>query len=489
MICLDEGILRAHLDGELTEYETLSVNRHLSLCGACRHNYEAIAARSRSLNSLFADLSPLSNELRTDAFAAQCAFTRFKAQYEVDFDTVTFIRPATANLTLVIPEAGNLFGRLVSLAQQFVRDFGKRVPRVNATGEFRFLLPDEALFERLPREARANWEEFRRNPQGFLSQLLRGEGSNPVRRRRLQTGTATAMASYVLVFTTLIVAGALRIDKSEKPADLKIEFIKLSSPPPVPTKAENGPDQVLNGKGGITGGSKANADPARGGGGGGRNQMTPATLGNPPQMSPLPQIMPPAPEPIKIDSTLVISETISETTVGDEALSKTLPRPTGLRDGVDAPPASGNGSSAGIGNGQGTGAGPGAGAGQGPGRIYNQGNGEAQQGGGLSSNNAGLETGVEIFDATYNLQPRILFKQKAAYTEEARKNGIRGSVSLNIVFGADGQIYNIQIIRGLPHGLTETAIAAAKKIKFRPAIRNGTPVNVRMQVDFEFNLL
>lgn len=488
MICLDEGILRAHLDGELTEYETLSVNRHLSLCDHCRDSYEAIAARAQGFNAMFADLSPLPHELRTDSFAAQCAFTRFKAQYEVDFDTVTFIRSASANLTLTIPEPSNLLARLLSSAQQFMRDFGKRVPRVspvNVAGEFRFLLPDEALFERLRSEARANWEEFKRNPHGFLSQLWRGEGSNPVRRRRLQTGTATAMASYVLVFTTLIVAGALHLDKSEKPSDLKIEFIRFPSPAPKLTKAETGPDQAPTGKGGVTGGSKATADPARGGGGGGRNEMTPATSGNPPQMSPLPQVMPPNPEPFRTNSTLIVSET----TVGDDALSKVLPRPTGLKDGVDAPPSSGSGNSAGIGNGQGTGAGPGAGLGQGPGSINNQGSGEAQQGGGLSSNNAGLGDGVEIFEATYTLQPRILSKVKAAYTEEARQNGIRGAVILNVVFGADGHIYNIQIIRGLPQGLTETAIEAAKKIKFRPAIKNGTPVNVRMQVVYEFNLL
>jgi TonB family protein len=486
MICLDEGILRAHLDGELTQYETLSVNRHLSLCNHCRRSYEALVARTQSLNSLFADLSPLSNELRTDAFAAQCAFTRFKAQYEVDFETVTFIRPATANLTLTLPEPGSLFARLLSSAQQFVRDFGKRVPRVKATGEFRFLLPDEALWERLPRAARANWEEFKRNPQGFLSQLLRGEGSNPVRRRRLQTGTATAMASYVLVFTTLIVAGALNLGKNEKPPELeKVQLIKLSSPPPLATKAENGPDNVPSGKGGTIGGSKATADPARGGGGGGRHEMTPATQGNPPQMSPVPQVMPPNPEPIRIDSTLIASET----TVGDESLSKAAPRPTGLKDGAEAPPASGTGSGAGIGNGQGTGVGPGVGAGQGPGRINHRGNGEAQQGGGLSSSGPGLGDGAEIFDATFSLQPRILAKERAKYTEEARQHGIRGAVLLSVVFGADGRIYDIQIIRGLPHGLTETAIEAARKIRFRAAVKNGAPVNVRMQLEYNFNLL
>ncbi len=484
MICLDEGILRAHLDGELTEYESLSVKRHLSLCDPCRHNYEAIVTRAQNLHSLLADLSPLPSELRTDAFAAQCAFTRFKAQYEVDFDTVTFVRPATANLHLVLPEPGNLFARLISSAQQYARDFGKRLPRVQATSELRFLLPDEALFERLPRAMQANWEEFKRNPHGFLSQLWRGDGSNPVRRRRLQTGTATAMASYLLVFTTLIVAGALNLGKNEKPSDLKlIEYIKLPSPPPPETQAETGPDHVPTGKGGIIGGSKATADPARGGGGGGRSEMTPASNGNPPQMSPLPQVRPPDPEPVKTDATLIVPET----TVGDEALSKPLPRPTGVKDGADALPSSGTGNPAGIGNGQGTGAGPGAGTGQGPGRVNNQGSGEATQGGGLSSNND-LGTGVEIFDATYSLQPRIVWKERAAYTEEARQKGIRGTVILSLVFGADGRIHNIQTLRGLPQGLTETAIEAAKKIKFRPAIKNGAPVNVRMQVVYEFNL-
>lgn len=484
MICLDEGILRAHLDGELSEYETLSVNRHLSLCDACRRDYETITARTQGLSALFGELSPLSHELRTDAFAAQWAFTRFKAQYEVDLNPVTFIQPATANLHLTLPEPGNLFSRLISSARQFVRDFGKRVPRVSATGELRLLLPDEALWERLPREFRVNWEEFKRNPQGFLTYLLRGEGNTPVRRRRLQTGTAVAMASYVLVFTTLIVAGALNFGAKETPQGLKvIEYVKLSSPAPTQTEAENGPEDVPSGKGGVTGGNKAQSDPSRGGGGGGRKEVTPATKGNPPQMSPLPQVMPPNPEPIRIDTTLIVPET----TVGDATLSKPFPRPTGLKDGAETSPSSGPGSNTGIGTGQGSGVGPGNGNGQGPGNKYHLGGGLAELGGGLSDV-PHLGEGAEIFDATNALQPRILFKEKARYTEEARQKGIRGSVVLIVVFGADGHIYDMQVLHGLPLGLTETSIEAAKKIKFRPALRNGVPVNVRMQLGYNFNL-
>ncbi len=486
MICLDEGILRAHLDGELTAYETLSVQRHLRLCDPCRRDYETIAARKQSLNTLLGDLSPLSQELRTDAFAAQCAFTRFKAQYEVDLNPVTFILPATTNLHFALPESGTLLSRLISSVQQFIRDFGKRVPRVTATGELRFLLPDEDLWERLAREFRANWEDFKRDPQSFITYLLRGEGNTPVRRRRLQTGTGVAMASYVLVFTTLIVAGALNFGAKETPEQLKVvELIRLSSPPPFVTKAENGPEDVLSGKGGVTGGSKPQSDPSRGGGGGGRKDVAEATKGTPPQVSPLPQVMPPNPEPLRIDNATLI---VPETTVGDAALSNPFPRPTGLKDGTEASPSSGPGSNAGIGTGHGSGVGTGNGAGQGPGKNYGLGGGLAELGGGLGDV-PHLGDGAEIFDATNALQPRILVKEKARYTEEARQNGIRGSVVLSVVFGADGRIYDLQIVRGLPQGLTETAIEAAKKIKFRPALRNGTPVNVRMQLGYNFNLL
>lgn len=482
MICLDEGILRAHLDGELTAYETLSVERHLHLCEACRRDYDAIVVRRQNVLSLMDELSPLTHELRTDAFAAQCAFTRFRAQYEVDLNPVTFIQPAAANLQLALPEPAPLLTRLIAAARQFIRDFGKRVPRVAATGELRFLLPDEALLERLPREFRANWEEFKRDPQGFLAYLWRGEDNTPMRRRRLQTGTAVAMASYVLVFTTLIVAGVLQVGTKETPSELKnVEIIKLSSPPPW-AKAETGPEQAPSGKGGVLGGNQAQSDSARGGGG--QREPHPASKGNPPQLSPLPQVMPPNPSPIRIDTNLVVPET----GISEANLSKTLPRPTGVKDGSEPSSANGSGNPAGYGNGNGPGAGQGGGTGYSLGNATGAGGGLAERGTGLSDG-LHLENGAEVFDATGAMQPRILSQEKARYTEEARQNGVRGTVTLSIVFGADGRLYNIQVLNGLPHGLTETAIEAAKKIRFRPATRNGVPVNVRMQVGYNFNLL
>jgi periplasmic protein TonB len=89
---------------------------------------------------------------------------------------------------------------------------------------------------------------------------------------------------------------------------------------------------------------------------------------------------------------------------------------------------------------------------------------------------------------TASLRPTILYREKAKYTEEARQNKIQGSVLLQVVFNVNGLITEIKVIRGLPDGLTEKAIEAAKKIRFNPAVKNGAPVSVRGTLDFAFNL-
>jgi TonB family protein len=87
-----------------------------------------------------------------------------------------------------------------------------------------------------------------------------------------------------------------------------------------------------------------------------------------------------------------------------------------------------------------------------------------------------------------SLRPTILYKEKAEYTREAKDNKVEGLVVLNVVFGADGQIGDIRVIRGLPHGLTQKAIEATSKIRFEPAMNDGRPVSVRGNLEFAFNL-
>lgn len=83
---------------------------------------------------------------------------------------------------------------------------------------------------------------------------------------------------------------------------------------------------------------------------------------------------------------------------------------------------------------------------------------------------------------------RVLAKPEPRYPEEARRAQIRGTVVLRVVFSADGIIRHILIIRGLPFGLTEAAIAAARGIRFTPATIDGVPVSMFVQVEYNFNL-
>ena len=85
-------------------------------------------------------------------------------------------------------------------------------------------------------------------------------------------------------------------------------------------------------------------------------------------------------------------------------------------------------------------------------------------------------------------RPFIAFKPEPSYTEEARQNALTGSVILKAIFTADGAVTNIKVASGLPYGLEENAIEAAKKIKFIPAMKDGKLVSTWMQLEFNFNL-
>jgi TonB family protein len=87
-----------------------------------------------------------------------------------------------------------------------------------------------------------------------------------------------------------------------------------------------------------------------------------------------------------------------------------------------------------------------------------------------------------------SLRPTLTYKEQADYTPEARENKVEGIVVLNIIFSADGKISAIRVVSGLPYGLTEAAIAAARRIRFEPAMKDGKPVSVRGNLEFGFSL-
>jgi len=82
----------------------------------------------------------------------------------------------------------------------------------------------------------------------------------------------------------------------------------------------------------------------------------------------------------------------------------------------------------------------------------------------------------------------ITYKPNPAYTEEARNLKLEGEVLLEVEFLASGQLHVNRVVRGLGHGLDETAVAAANKMRFKPAMRNGQAMDSTAIVHVVFQL-
>jgi TonB family protein len=239
---------------------------------------------------------------------------------------------------------------------------------------------------------------------------------------------------------------------------------------------------------GSGGGSKPKPERAAGGGGGGREEAKPASFGKPPQASlDIPQVVAPDPKPPQVKNP---SLPVAATIVADPLLVPPDARvlPYGDYKSKSTDPSSGTGTGNGIGTGQGGGIGPGEGGGLGPGRGGNVGGGDRNDGGGGPGGGGGgdysrIFTGKEVTQ-----KARLISKPEPQYTEEARKNQTVGTVVLRVVFASNGTVTNIRTVNGLPYGLTERAIAAARMIKFTPASKDGHQVSMWMQLEYNFNL-
>src|SRR5467141_2009280 len=82
----------------------------------------------------------------------------------------------------------------------------------------------------------------------------------------------------------------------------------------------------------------------------------------------------------------------------------------------------------------------------------------------------------------------ILSMPNPTYSDEGRTLRMEGDVVLEVVFLASGQVQVTRVVSGLGPGLDEAAILAAKQIHFRPAKRDGLPVDSPARVRIEFRL-
>ena len=82
----------------------------------------------------------------------------------------------------------------------------------------------------------------------------------------------------------------------------------------------------------------------------------------------------------------------------------------------------------------------------------------------------------------------ILSVPRPVYTAEGRANKVEGVVLLQVIFTASGQVEVQRVVRGLGYGLDQAAESAARQIQFRPATRDGRPVDFAAMARIQFEL-
>jgi periplasmic protein TonB len=202
-----------------------------------------------------------------------------------------------------------------------------------------------------------------------------------------------------------------------------------------------------------------------GGGGGGDRDNIAESAGSLPRFE-REQIAPPAVVVQNEQPKLVAEPTV----IGPPAL--TLPPTSQIGNPLSAileQPSNGPGFGGGIGSANGGGIGSGGGAGVGSGHGGGTGGGVYRVGGGVSA-------------------PRAIYDPDPEYSEEARKAKYQGTVLLWLIVGADGKPRDIRVQHSLGMGLDERAIDAVRQWKFEPAMKDGQPVAVQVNIEVSFRL-
>jgi TonB family protein len=366
--------------------------------------------------------------------------------------------------------------------------------------EFRVTMIDNAsLLERLAGELRfllhqlrLCWPDLKRDPIGFSRHTITDVGLRL--QRAAAPNSVAALATALLVVLSAVLILVLLGNGSKENEIIQGDSAELARiieflPNPNPSSEDRGVGAGGQGRVGLANDKGEGSAPApkksTGGGGSGNQDPLPTQVGKPPQPSEIPAPIPKFP-PARDQALPVAGIDI------DPALWKNLPMAVyGDPRSKSWTPSNGPGDGGGMGTAKGSGIGEGRGPGFGPGEGGNIGGDRKDLGccgsAGSHGHNPGNEDGVYPV-LQVSERARVIAKPEPQYTEEARRNAVTGTVVLRVVFARTGEVINIRAVQSLPFGLTERAIAAARQIRFRPATKDGHPVNVFMQLEYNFNL-
>jgi protein TonB len=249
-----------------------------------------------------------------------------------------------------------------------------------------------------------------------------------IKRDPTSTAIAVVLHGLVILLIAFLIAKKVQFSAPTK----TVTVTELTVPPPAPPKA-----QAM-------------------GGGGGQRGPTPVTKGTPPKFADQ-QIVPPKAPPL-VEPKIHIEPTIE--VQKDVKMASSIPQ-IGVANSPLVGMSMGNGSGTGLGSGNGSGLGPGSGG--------NTGGGPKRIGGGVSA-------------------PELTYKIDPEFSEEARKAKVAGNVLVSVWIEPNGLPSHVRVVRGIGMGLDDKAVEAVKQWKFKPAMENGKPVLVEINVEVNFQI-
>jgi TonB family protein len=340
-------------------------------------------------------------------------------------------------------------------------------------------------------QLRLAWPDFKRNPI-IVGKRAVGELGFRLRTLLQQPNVMTGVTSSVVLVLSAVLALVLlgrnpKVPSADPGSEEEVQMLAFNLPGEAPKPEGSGIGVNSNGRVGLSKGkgegSEAQLKPAHGGGTGGDRDKLPQQQGNvPPPSNIAARISPPLPNASLPAAGVDL----------DPALWKNLPFVAFGDPRSKATVASnGPGEGGGMGTNKGLGVGDGDGNGVGKGKNGNTGGDDKSLGccgsGGSNGNDPREQNRIyRVPEVTQ--RAKVISKPEPQYTEAARKSQITGSVILSVIFSESGEVTSIRAIKTLPEGLTERAIAAARQIRFVPAMRDGRPVGVYMQLEYNFNL-
>ncbi|MBB5315892.1 energy transducer TonB [Tunturibacter empetritectus] len=291
-----------------------------------------------------------------------------------------------------------------------------------------FIIEEEGVFASLLNSVRDVFFPVKLPPLVLESQPIAVVDRMKTKQNPIATTSAVVIYGLIILLIAFLLAKKVQFAAPVR----MVQVTDLSVPPQAPPRA-----QAM-------------------GGGGGQRGPTPVTKGTPPKAADT-QIVPPSKPPlvepkIKIDPTVEMQKDIK--------MATSIPQ-----IGVANSPLVGMS----LGNGSGTGLGSGSGSGIGPGSGGNTGGGPKRIGGGVSA-------------------PVLIFSVEPEFSEEARKAKVAGNVLVNLWVDTNGNPSHVHVIRGVGMGLDEKAMEAVRQYKFKPAMENGRPVLVELNVEVNFQI-